>query len=127
VAVGALPSHTGEKNVGSFSVIKRRPGPCLYCHCCFLFGQHFYTWGQEMSEKLVEIWFGEMEFGKFVIGNNPITDEGEIVLIHNIFEKKRMDPERAEDYANGADYLIPSEFRGDIVFSRTFLRGLAAR
>ena len=39
-----------------------------------------------MSEKLVEIWFGEMEFGKFVIGNNPITDEGEIVLIHNIFE-----------------------------------------
>jgi hypothetical protein len=82
---------------------------------------------KEKTTETVEVWFGEMEFGKFVIGNNPVTDEGEIVLIHNIFEKKRMDPERVEDYANGADYLIPSEFRGDIVFSRTFLRGLAAR
>jgi hypothetical protein len=87
---------------------------------------------KEKTTETVEIWFGEMEFGKFVIENshasgNPATDEGEIVLVHNIFEKKRMDPERAEDYANGADYLIPSEFRGDIVFSRTFLRNLAAR
>ena len=78
-------------------------------------------------ENLVEVWFGEMEFGKFVIGNNPVTDESEIALVHNIFEKKRMDRDRVEDYANGADYLIPSEFPGDIVFSRTFLKGLAHR
>lgn len=80
-----------------------------------------------MNDNLVEVWFGEMEFGKFVIGNNPITDESQIVLVHNIFEKKRMDPDRVEDYAAGADYLIPSEFLGDIVFSRTFLRNLASR
>lgn len=78
-------------------------------------------------ENLVEVWFGEMEFGKFVIGNNPVTDESEIALVHSIFEKKRMDPDRVDDYANGADYLIPSEFSGDIVFSRTFFRGLAQR
>jgi hypothetical protein len=80
-----------------------------------------------MSEKIVEVWFGEMEFGKFVVGNNPITDESEMVLVHNILEKKYMDPDRAEDHAAGVDYLIPSEFLGDIVFSRTFLRNLANR
>ena len=80
-----------------------------------------------MSEKIVEVWFGEMEFGKFVVGDNPVTDEGEMVLVHNILEKKYMDPDRAEDHAAGADYLIPSAFLGDIVFSRTFLRNLANR
>ena len=79
-----------------------------------------------MNDNLVEVWFGEMEFGKFTVGE-ILTDEGEIVLVHNIFEKKRMDRDRVEDYANGADYLIPSEFSGDIVFSRTFLKGLAHR
>jgi hypothetical protein len=80
-----------------------------------------------MSKKTVEVWFGEMEFGKFVIGDNPVTDQSEMVLVHNILEKKHMDPDRVEDHAAGADYLIPSEFLGDIVFSRTFLRNLANR
>ena len=80
-----------------------------------------------MSEKNVEVWFGEMEFGKFVIGDNPVTDQSEMVLVHNILEKKYMDPDRVEDHAAGADYLIPSAFLGDIVFSRTFLRNLANR
>jgi len=50
-----------------------------------------------------------------------------MVLVHNILEKKYMDPDRVEDHAAGADYLIPSAFLGDIVFSRTFLRNLANR
>ena len=80
-----------------------------------------------MSEKTVEVWFGEMEFGKFVIGDNPVTDQSEMVLVHNILEKKYMDSDQAEGHAAGVDYLIPSEFLGDIVFSRTFLRNLANR
>lgn len=76
-------------------------------------------------ENTLEVWFGEMEFGKFTVGEFPHESENPIAIVHNIFEKKFINPERVEDYANGADYLIPAEFTGDIVFSRTFLKGLA--
>ena len=80
-----------------------------------------------MSEKSVEVWFGEMEFGKFSVGENPHIHVNEIALVHNICEKRYMDPNEVEEAAGGSDWLVPSEFQGDIVFSRTFLKGLTAK
>lgn len=76
-----------------------------------------------MSEKWTQVWFGEMEFGTFTVGAGP-SEKGNIALIHNIAEKRYMDPDKVEEAAKGCDWLVPSEFEGDIVFSKTFLKGL---
>lgn len=78
--------------------------------------------GNRADEKCI-VWFGEMEFCKAVFGAD--TDPSQIAIVHNIIEKRFMNPSEVEEHANGADWLIPSEFDGDIVFSRTFMRGLA--
>jgi hypothetical protein len=71
------------------------------------------------NEKLV--WFGDMEFGQFMVG-----DEGsDFVVIHDIFEKISLREENIEEYAEQfgyLDYLIPKDFDGEVVFSKTFLR-----
>lgn len=77
-----------------------------------------------MPEKRVEVWFGEMEFGTFSVGSNPHIHVNQIALVHNIAEKRYMDPDKVEEAAEGCDWLVPSEFEGDIVFSKTFLKGL---
>jgi len=76
-----------------------------------------------MKEKTVEVWFGEMEFGQISFGTDPASP---ITVVHSIHEKRWMDPDDndIEDYAKGADWVIPSQFEGDLVFSQTFLKGL---
>lgn len=75
-----------------------------------------------MSGNKTEVWFGEMEFGSVGFGAGNVS---RIAIVHSINEKKYLDPQEVEAHANGSDYLIPAEFEGDIVYSRTFLRGLA--
>ena len=74
-----------------------------------------------MTENKPEVWFGEMEFGNLDVGDGS---DNPIAIIHNIFEKRWMNPSEVEDYAKGCDWLVPSEFAGDIVFSRTFMKTL---
>jgi hypothetical protein len=74
--------------------------------------------------KHVEIWFGNMTHGVFEIGqdNNPM------VIINSIEEKAIINPVDVDEYmlSEGHDsYLIPSEFKGDIVFSQDFFKGLS--
>jgi len=74
--------------------------------------------------KHVEIWFGNMTHGVFEIGqdNNPM------VIINSIKEKAIINPVDVDEYmlSEGHDsYLIPSEFKGDIVFSQDFFKGLS--
>jgi hypothetical protein len=51
------------------------------------------------------------------------------VIVHSIDEKLIMDPDDVDEYmvSEGFDsYLIPSEFKGSIVFSTDFMKGLTA-
>jgi hypothetical protein len=71
----------------------------------------------------VEIWFGEMTHGEFSISG----DSEPMVIVHDIREKAIMDPVDVDIYmeSEGHDsYLIPEEFKGSIVFSQYFLKGL---
>jgi len=72
----------------------------------------------------IEIWFGNMTHGAFEIGrdNNPM------VIVNTIDEKAIMDPVDVDEYmlSEGYDsYLIPSKFKGDIVFSQQFFKELS--
>jgi hypothetical protein len=74
--------------------------------------------------KHVEIWFGNMTHGQFLIG----SDSQPMVIVNSIEEKAIIDPVDVEEYmlSEGHDsYLIPSEFKGDIVFSQDFFKGLS--
>jgi hypothetical protein len=74
--------------------------------------------------KHVEIWFGNMTHGQFLIG----PDSQPMVIINSIEEKSIMNPVDVDEYmlSEGHDsYLIPSEFDGDIVFSQDFFKGLS--
>ena len=71
------------------------------------------------NEKLV--WFGDMEFGQFIAGEESYS----FVVVHDIFEKINLQEAHIEDYAEQcgySDYLIPKDFEGEVVFSKTFLR-----
>ena len=71
------------------------------------------------NEKLV--WFGDIEYGQFVVGE----ESSDFVVIHDIFEKITLRPEDIGEYAEQFgyfDYLIPKDFDGEVVFSKTFLR-----
>ena len=74
--------------------------------------------------KHVEIWFGNMTHGQFLIG----SDSQQMVIINSIEEKAIINPVDVDEYmlSEGHDsYLIPSEFKGDIVFSQDFFKGLS--
>ena len=74
--------------------------------------------------KHTEILVGQMTHGQFLIGD----DAAPMVIIHRIDERAIMDPVDVEEYltAQGYDsYLISSEFKGQIVYSTDFFRGLA--
>jgi hypothetical protein len=65
-----------------------------------------------------------MTHGAFEIGrdNNPM------VIVNTIDEKAIMDPVDVDEYmlSEGYDsYLIPSKFKGDIVFSQQFFKELS--
>lgn len=72
-----------------------------------------------MSTK-TEVWFGNMEHGVFHIGGG---EEEPCVIIHSIEQKMRMELDKEDLNAlihdGGYDsYLIPSEFKGLIVYSK---------
>ena len=74
--------------------------------------------------KHVEIWFGNMTHGQFLIG----SDNQPMVIVNSIDEKAIINPVDVDEYmlSEGYDsYLIPSEFKGDIVFSQDFFKGLS--
>jgi len=72
----------------------------------------------------VEVWFGTMEFGRFVIAND---DQYEMCVIHDIAEKLWLeeDDDIIEDYmaSNGyGGYLIPSQYKGEVVYTEQYVR-----
>ena len=74
--------------------------------------------------KHTEILFGQMTHGAFDVCGGAAP----MVIIHRIDERAIMDPVDVEEYltAQGYDsYLIPAEFKGQIVYSTDFFRGLA--
>ena len=73
--------------------------------------------------KHTEILFGQMTHGQFLIGD----DAAPMVIVNRIDERAIMNPVDVEEYltAQGYDsYLIPSEFKGQIVYSIEFFKGL---
>ena len=64
----------------------------------------------------IDVWLGNFEFGEFKKGNDlyPIT------IIHRLDDIVKLAPEEIEDVAwqRGLEYLVPSEYRGEIVYSR---------
>jgi hypothetical protein len=70
------------------------------------------------------IWFGNMTHGEFSISG----DSEPMCIVHSIEEKAIMNPVDVEEYmiSQGHDsYLIPSEFNGQIVFSKDFFKDLS--
>ena len=75
-----------------------------------------------MSKGEKQIWFGDIEFGQFVTTGE---EKSYFVVVHDIFEKINLREENIEEYAEQcgySDYLIPKDFEGEVVFSKTFLR-----
>ena len=73
--------------------------------------------------KHTEILFGQMTHGTFDV----CSDAAPMVIIHRIDERAIMDPIDVEEYltAQGYDsYLIPAEFKGQIVYSTNFFKDL---
>ena len=66
--------------------------------------------------KMVEVWFGEFEFGDFQKGNDlyPLT------IIHRLDDIKRLAEDDIEDYAcqMGVEWLVPAEYDGEIVYAK---------
>ena len=79
------------------------------------------------NKKHCEVWFGYMSHGNFYVAR--YGDSEPMVIVHSIEEKLIMDPDDVDEYmvSEGFDsYLIPSEFKGSIVFSTDFMKGLTA-
>jgi hypothetical protein len=75
--------------------------------------------------KHTEIWFGDMTHGEFCVSDD---DSEQMVIVHSIDEKSIMNPNDVDEYmlCQGYDsYLIPEEYKGAIVFSTHFFKGLA--
>ena len=79
------------------------------------------------NKKHCEVWFGNMSHGNFYVARYGYSEP--MVIVHSIDEKLIMDPNDVDEYmvSQGFDsYLIPSEFKGSIVFSTDFMKGLTA-
>ena len=75
--------------------------------------------------KHTEIWYGNMLHGQFSVSDDDLE---QMVVIHSIDEKSIMNPDYVDEYmlCQGYDsYLIPEEYKGAVVFSTHFLKGLA--
>ena len=71
-----------------------------------------------MSTK-TEVWFGNMTHGMFYVAGKD--DEEPCVIIHSIDEKRMidLDKEDVDDLICGGgydSYLVPSEFKGVVVY-----------
>ena len=81
-----------------------------------------------MNNTHAEVWFGTMSHGKFSVAHYGDTET--MVIVHSIDEKLIMNPLDVDEYmiSQGFDsYLIPSEFKGSIVFSTDFMKGLSTK
>jgi len=74
-----------------------------------------------------KVLFGEFEFGEM----NKGKDTYKIAIIHGIYEQcywaddsHLLDQYKDEQGHDG--YLIPDEFKGEIVYSKTFMERLAS-
>lgn len=66
--------------------------------------------------NIVDVWLGDFEFGEFKKGNDlyPVT------IVHRLDDIVRLAPDDIEDVAweRGLEYLVPSEYKGEIVYAR---------
>jgi hypothetical protein len=73
------------------------------------------------------IWFGQMEYGTLTIGEGKHASTTSICIVHRIDERHNLDVKEIENYIierkHEGDWVIPSEFNGDIVFSLTYMQG----
>ncbi len=75
----------------------------------------------------VEVWFGEMDEGTFKYAG---SDPEDTMIIHLIHERRHFEfgdtlMDQIQEYMdrNGhLDYVIPTQYRGRIVFSNYFFR-----
>ena len=74
--------------------------------------------------KHTQVLFANMEHGDFAISN----DRYSIVIVHSIEERAIMNPDDADEYmvSQGYDsYLIPDEYKGEILYSQGFFASLS--
>lgn len=77
-------------------------------------------------EKRKTIWIGEFEFFEGSInGGMTGKDIFQFCLIHRIHEvKEATKAERDAVDDEGLDWVVPSEYKGEIAFSQGFMRNL---
>jgi hypothetical protein len=76
-----------------------------------------------MTAKLVL--FGNFEFGDFAKGN----DRYPCTIIHSIDEKVYIEEDEIEDFMainNHDGWLVPSECKGELLYSKQFMKELSA-
>jgi hypothetical protein len=81
----------------------------------------------EKADGRKTIWVGEFEFFEGVIngGINGKEDRFQFCLIHRIHEVKEATEAECQAIDDeGLDWVIPSEYKGDIAFSQGFMRNL---
>lgn len=64
-----------------------------------------------------QVWYGNMEFGEFRKGKDLFP----CALIHNIYSKVMLEEEDIEVYLDTygyESYLVPSEYDGEIYYSK---------
>jgi hypothetical protein len=73
------------------------------------------------------VWFGSMEFGSLTVGEGGDASIHPICIVHRIDERRNIDTNDIDHYIytqrHEGDYIIPSEFDGDIVYSNTYMKG----
>ena len=74
------------------------------------------------APKKVQAWFGD-----FVFTDSLGRPEEQIAIVYHIYEKRRMNADDVDDYCVENAYqswLIPSEYRGQIVYSEDYIKEL---
>jgi hypothetical protein len=69
--------------------------------------------------KRRQVWFGNFEFGDFLKGK----DEYQCTIIHEIKAKLLLEEGEEENFLSEYEaYLVPSEFQGEVYFSKQFIK-----
>jgi len=69
-----------------------------------------------------QVWYGDFEFGDFKKGSDLFP----CAFVHNIRSKVMLEEEDIEVYLDTygyESYLVPSEFNGEVYFSKQFIQG----
>ena len=69
------------------------------------------------------IWYGRFEFGDFKKG----SDLYPCAIVHEIEKKIELNEEDIEVYLDTygyESYLVPSEYNGELLFSKHFIKGV---